>query len=123
MNSFRIKLLFSIATEEQGSLAMTRGTGLLFTFFDCQDIAFPEDYHLYIIDFDFRTAVFGIDYCVADFDVHGDAFALISHPAWTDSDDFPFLGFFFSCIREYDAAFGFLLVFSGFDDQTVTQGL
>src|SRR4030042_243360 len=88
-----------------------------------QNIALAENHHFFIIDFDFRAPVLGVNDLVANLEVHGNPFAFICHFARPYRHDFSLLGFFLGCIRQVYPGLGFLFLLHGFNQDAVCQGL
>src|SRR5207302_3099211 len=86
-----------------------------------QNVIFLEHQVLFIIQFELCTAIFGEQDAITFAHIHCCAVTIIQQTATANSDHSPFPGFFFSGIRNNDAALGDFFFSGRFDDYAVTD--
>src|ERR1035437_2344223 len=66
---------------------------------DGKNICFFDDQVLFVVDLVLGTGVLGVQNAIANFDVHGNAGAIVVNPAGAGGDDGSFLGLLFRGVR------------------------
>src|SRR5215813_8836116 len=88
---------------------------------DPHDVAFLHDEVLDAIDLDLGARPLAEQHAVADLHIQRNQLALLVTAAWPYGDDFPLRGFFFSGVRDDDAAGALLLGIDALDDDAVVK--
>jgi hypothetical protein len=79
---------------------------------DAQDLAFPHDEILFIVEPNFVPGILAEEDLVSDLQVHRESFAVVGQLPGTNGDDFPFLRFFFRRVGNDDSVGASLPYFS-----------
>src|SRR5213594_5028117 len=90
-------------------------------FQDREDVFFPHDYVLFVLDLDLVARVLAEENPVAALHVERDLLAFLGHLPVPDGDDFPFLGLFFSSVGDDNSAAADFLLLHSLDKDAVMQ--
>ena len=86
---------------------------------NAENFFFSHNEEIFAIDFDFRSGIFSEQNMIAGLDVQGENFAFIVRLAFTDGDNFAFLGLFLGGVGDDNATTNGFAFFNATDDYTI----